>query len=116
VVALAPVADLRRAWELKLSGNVVNELLGGSPDKVPERYRSASPIEMVPLGVRQQVIHGAADDVVPVSISRGYVAAARKAGDDATLTEPPGAGHFELIDPRSHAWGAVRDRALSLVK
>jgi pimeloyl-ACP methyl ester carboxylesterase len=101
---------------LKLSGNVVNELLGGSPDKVPDRYRSASPIEMVPLGVRQQVIHGAADDIVPVSISRGYVAAARKAGDDATLTEPPAAGHFELIDPRSKAWGAVRERALALVK
>jgi acetyl esterase/lipase len=116
VVALAPVADLRRAWELKLSGNVVDELLGGSPDKVPERYRAASPIEMVPLGVRQRVIHGAADDVVPVSISRGYSAAARKAGDDATLTEPPGAGHFELIDPRSQAWGAVREKALALVK
>lgn len=116
VVALAPVADLRRAWELKLSGNVVDELLGGSPTKVSERYRAASPIEIVPLGVRQQVIHGAADDVVPVSISRGYVAAARKAGDDATLTEPPGAGHFQLIDPRSQAWGAVRERALALVK
>jgi acetyl esterase/lipase len=116
VVALAPVADLRRAWELRLSGNVVDELLGGSPDEVPERYRVASPIQMVPLGVRQQVIHGAADDVAPGSISRAYIAAARKAGDDATLTEPLGAGHFELIDPRSQAWGAVRERALSLVK
>jgi acetyl esterase/lipase len=116
VVALAPVADLRRAWELKLSGNVVEELLGGPPHKVPERYRSASPIEMVPLGIRQRVIHVAADDVVPVSISRSHIAAARAAGDDATLTEPPGSGHFELIDPRSQAWGAVRERALTLVK
>jgi acetyl esterase/lipase len=116
VVALAPVADLRRAWELKLSNNVVEELLGGSPDEVPERYRSASPMEMLPLGVRQRIMHGDRDNVVPVSISRGYVAAARKAGDDATLTEPPGAGHFELIDPKSQAWGAVRERALALVK
>jgi acetyl esterase/lipase len=30
VVALAPVADLRRAWELKLSNTVVADLLGGS--------------------------------------------------------------------------------------
>jgi len=113
VVPLAPVADLRRAWELKLSGNVVNDFLGGSPAAVPGRYRAASPIEMVPLGVRQRVIHGDRDDVVPLEISRGYVAAARKSGDDCTLTEVAGAGHFELIDPRTGggtaAWGQVRD-------
>ena len=69
VVPLAPVGDLRRAWELKLSGNVVDEFLGGSPDKVPERYRAASPIEMLPLGVKQRVIHGDRDDVVPPPIA-----------------------------------------------
>ena len=26
-----------------------------------------------------------------------------------TLTEPAGAGHFELIDPRTGAWDQVRD-------
>jgi acetyl esterase/lipase len=109
VVPLAPVADLKRAWELKLSSNVVAEFLGGSPAEVPDRYRAASPIEMVPMGVRQRVIHGDRDDVVPIEISRGYVAAARKSGDDCTLTEPAGAGHFELIDPRAQAWGQVRD-------
>ena len=109
VVPLAPVADLKRAWELKLSGNAAAELLGGSPVEVPDRYRAASPIEMVPMGVRQRVIHGVRDDEVPLSISREYVAAAKKSGDDCTLTEPAGAGHFELIDPRTQAWGQVRD-------
>jgi len=66
--------------------------------------------------VRQRIIHGEHDDVVPISISRGYVAAAKAQGDDATLTEPPGAGHFELIDPRSAAWPVVRDTALGLIK
>lgn len=109
VVPLAPVADLRKAWELKLSGNVVADFLGGSPGEVPERYRAASPIEMVPLGVPQRLIHGDRDDVVPISISRGYVEAARKSEDDCTLTVPAGAGHFALIDPRAAAWGPVRD-------
>jgi acetyl esterase/lipase len=116
VVPLAPVADLRRAWELKLSSNVVADFLGGSPLEVPERYRTASPIEMVPLHVRQRVIHGDRDDVVPLSMSRGYVEAARKAGDDCTLMEPAGAGHFELIDPRTAAWGQVRDAIVKLVE
>ena len=115
VVPLAPVADLRRAWELRSSGGVVKEFLGGSPEEVPDRYRAASPIEMVPLGVRQRVIHGDRDDEVPLSISREYVTAARKSGDDATLTEPEGAGHFELIDPRTAAWGQVRDTIKKLL-
>jgi acetyl esterase/lipase len=108
VIPLAPVADLRRAFELHLSDTVVADLLGGSPAKVPERYRSASPIELVPLGVEQRVIHGLNDNVVPISLSRDYVAAARSHGDDSTLTEVPGAGHFELIDPRSSAWDVVK--------
>jgi acetyl esterase/lipase len=108
VIPLAPVADLRRAFELRLSDTVVAEFLRGSPANVPERYRAASPIEMVPLGVEQRVIHGVNDNVVPISISRDYVAAARSHGDDATLTEVPGAGHFELIDPRSAAWDVVK--------
>jgi acetyl esterase/lipase len=116
VVALAPVADLRSAWELKLSNSVVNELLGGSPEKVPERYKSASPMEMLPLGVRQEIIHGDKDDVVPVTMSRAYGDAAVMAGDRASMLEVLGAGHFELIDPRSEAWHAVKGRALALVE
>lgn len=116
VVPLAPVADLRRAWELKLSNTVVADFLGGSPKDVPDRYRAASPVEMVPLKVRQRVLHGVQDDIVPIDISRRYVAAAKKSGDDSKLIEIAGAGHFELIDPRSAAWPIVRDAVLELVK
>ena len=116
VVPLAPVADLRRAWELKLSNSVVADLLGGSPNEVPDRYRAASPAEMVPLGVRQRVLHGVNDNVVPMEISRRFVDAAKKSGDDSKLIEVAGAGHFELIDPRSDAWPAVKNAVLELVK
>jgi acetyl esterase/lipase len=114
VVPLAPVADLRRAWELKLSDTVAADFLGGSPRQVPDRYRSASPIELVPLGARQRLLHGKDDDVVPIGMSRDYVRAAQAAGDDATLTEIGGAGHFELIDPRSKAWPVVKNTVLEL--
>jgi acetyl esterase/lipase len=115
LVALAPVADLRRAWELKLSNTVVEDLLGGSPQDLPDRYRSASPIELVPLGVAQRVLHGTNDDIVPLEISRRYVAAAKKSGDDSKLIEVAGAGHFELIDPRSSVWPVVKEVVLELV-
>ena len=115
VVALAPVADLRRAWELKLSGNVAAELLGGGPADVPERYRATSPIEMLPARLPQRLIHGDADTVVPIELSRRYDAAAHEHGDDCRLIVLPGAGHFELIDPRTREFAVVHCTLAELV-
>jgi len=42
IVSLAGVSDLKRAWALRLSDTVVANVLGGSPDEVPDRYRVAS--------------------------------------------------------------------------
>ena len=114
VVSLAGVADLRRAWELSLSRGVVAELLGGTPQERPKRYRQASPIELLPLGVPERLLHGTRDDVVPIEISRRFQAAAAAAGDDARLIELPDAGHFDLIDPRTPAWTQVESAVLKL--
>jgi acetyl esterase/lipase len=110
VVSLAGVADLRRAWELRLSGGVVAELLGGEPETVPDRYKAASPIERLPLGVPQRIIHGMKDDIVPFEISRRY---AEKAGAEARLIPLERAGHFDLIDPRTPEWKTVEDAVVT---
>jgi dipeptidyl aminopeptidase/acylaminoacyl peptidase len=114
VISLAGVADLRRAWELRLSNTVVADLLGGSPEEVPERYQFASPIDRLPIGTTQKLFHGTADTNVPYEISERYVRTARLLGDDAQLITLENAGHFELVDPRTKQFGLVRDTALSL--
>jgi acetyl esterase/lipase len=106
-VAQAGVVDLREALRLHLSGDVVRRLLDGPPGKHPERYDAASPIERLPLGVPQLLVHGLDDDVVPVSIARGYHSRAQDAGDPCELVELPGVGHMEHLDPRSAAWPPV---------
>ena len=111
-VSLAGVVDLRRAWELKLSNDAVGEFLGGAPERVPDHYREASPIELLMPKTRQRLLHGAADTIVPPELSRRYRERKQAAHEDVRLTEIAGAGHFELIDPRTKAWGAV----LSTVK
>ena len=106
-VALAGVVDLRRAWELRLSDNVVETFIGGPPDRYPERYRAGSPIELVPLGVPHALVHGTADENVPYEISERYQAAATAAGDDARLVALPEADHFVVIDPRAREWPEI---------
>ncbi len=115
VVSLAGVADLRRAWELRLSDGVVEEFLEGSPSEHPERYTVASPIESLPLGMPQALIHGTADEDVPYEISERYHAAAVAARDPVELITLPGAGHFELIDPRSREWRGIEATVLRLL-
>ena len=112
-ISLAGVSDLRRAAELRLSAGVTPELIGGSPEQYPERYAAASPLELLPLGVRQFLLHGTNDDDVPFEISQRYYDAARAKGDDAQLISFPDIGHFELIDPESTVWPLLLDAVKS---
>jgi acetyl esterase/lipase len=100
---LAPVADLRMAYDLNCGNGAVNDFLGGSPQEHPERYRAASPAALLPLRVRQLLIHGTHDADVPVEISRRYAQAARAAGDDLEFIELAGAAHMDCVDPQSAA-------------
>jgi acetyl esterase/lipase len=107
-VAQAGVVDLVEAARLGLSRGVAEELLGGSPSEVPERYERASPAARLPLGVPQLLVHGDRDDIVPAQMSRAYASRAAAAGDDVELVVHEELGHFEHLDPRSAAWESVR--------
>ncbi len=112
VISLAGVVDLQRAYELHLSNDAVVEFLGGTPAEVADHYREADPMKLE-IHTRQWLMHGAADDVVPPAFSKDYVKAKRK--EDATLVEIVGAGHFEVVDPRSAAWLKVEKVVMGAV-
>lgn len=105
VVPLAPVADLREAARLGLGGNATQAFMGGQPGQVD--YRPADPVSK--FGVRRprasvRILHGTADDVVPVSVSRSL----QLAHPWVVLEELDGIDHFGVIDPTSSAYGALR--------
>ena len=116
IVSLAGIPDLRAAAAAKVCGDAVAQLLGGSPTDQESRVRQSSPIELVPLGLRQRVVCGALDNLVPSDLSRRYQEAASKAGDDVGLEMVGGVGHFELVDPTSLAWPAVRRAVADLLR
>lgn len=101
VIGQAPITNL------VATGQAAAALMGGSASQLPERYAKCDPIQLLPLGIPQLVVHGADDLTIPVQRSREYVAAARAAGDEAELIEPRPGGHRSHIDPRSTGWRAV---------
>lgn len=115
VVALAGAVDLRRGWELNLGEGAVWDFMGCAPSEAPEAYRRASPIENAPAHLPVRLVHGDADDVVPMEISERYERAAKAAGDDCELIRLPHADHFDVIDPRSPVWPMVRQTILDLL-
>jgi acetyl esterase/lipase len=116
VVSLAGVMNLERAWQLHLSNDAVVEFLGGTPDQVADHYREADPMRLFVPHVKQQIIHGKEDDVVPPEFSRDYVTAKKKRGEHADLVELAKCGHFDVIDPRSAAWQEIKRTVETLLR
>jgi acetyl esterase/lipase len=106
-VALAGVCDLTGGARAGLGGHAVEAFLGGRPDEVPERYAAASPTALVPTGIEQLLVHGAADDIVPLSQSHGYDELARASGDTVTTAFHADGDHFDVIDPTHEMWRAA---------
>ena len=88
VLAQAPVSDLPLAAELGACAGAVERLLAqGAPSPIDE-----------PPDVEMLLVHGDADEHVPVELSRRYAA-----GGHAVYVELVGCGHMEHLDPASEA-------------
>lgn len=103
VVSQAGVLGLRAAFRDGVGARAVPDLLGGTPDEVPDRYDAADPIALVPAPVPVVCVHAAADDTVPIALSEDYVAAAIVAGGNARLVRTSG-DHYTVVDPSSSDW------------
>lgn len=102
VVSQAGVVDLRAAVRDHLGTDAALAFLGEPGETT---YEHADPMTQVPLDVPVWAVHARDDDVVPFTQSEDYVAAATRAGAEATLVPVEG-GHFGVIDTGSDAWAA----------
>jgi pimeloyl-ACP methyl ester carboxylesterase len=101
-VSLAGCVDLAMCSALGLDDGATDLLLGGPPSAVPDRFAFADPAQRPAPAVPVTLLHGTADDRVPIEVSRSYAA---RTG--VPLQELPDTGHFALIDPLTPAWPHV---------
>ncbi len=115
VVSLAGIPDLIAGVQWNICRGAIQELVGGLPEDVPDRYQQASPHALLPLGVPQWHLVGTKDEIVPAAYIQQYVEVATQ-HDLVRLEVLPDAGHFEVIVPTTAAWPAVQHAVLALVE
>ena len=94
--------------------DIANRRATGAAANAP--YCDTSPSEMLPLGVKQILIHGVYDGIVPPSIGWRYQSMAEKKGDAIELVTLENAGHFELIAPWTPSGKVVVKRIVAALK
>lgn len=114
VVSLAGITDLRKTGTA--CDKEVIQFTGGEAKDKAAIYDQASPIALLPLGVKQKIVQGEADNIIPMAMATDYVQATKKKNDRAELIVIEKAGHFEIVDPKSAAWPSVQQAVLSLLK
>ncbi|MFF9278972.1 alpha/beta hydrolase family protein [Streptomyces griseosporeus] len=108
VLALAPITDLSATRRDRLSNDAALQLLGGETH-FAERLPEVDPLTLLrgagTTGVPTVLLHGAADEEVPLTQFGDYAAVHR----DLTTVVLPGTGHYTLIEPDAPGARAVAD-------
>lgn len=108
ILALAPLTDLRATVRDDLSNGAALELLGGT-EAALDRLPSVDPVTLLrgagTTGVPTVMLHGAADEEVPLDQFADYAAVHR----DLEVVVLPGTGHYTLIEPGSPAARTAAD-------
>jgi tryptophan 2,3-dioxygenase len=106
VLALAPITDLEATRRDRLSNDAALQLLGGETE-FAERMPLVDPLTLLreagSTGVRTVLLHGEADEEVPLSQFADYAAVHR----DLETVVLPGTGHYTLIEPGAPGARAV---------
>ena len=109
VLALTPAPDLEGLHGQGVCDNVIDKVMGGSPQSVAEHYRDVSPMQLIPVGVPATVIIGVQDKNWAPS-GRVYQSAATAAHDSLVrFVDAPASGHFDILAPTTSSWPLVID-------
>lgn len=115
VVSLSGISDLQDpdAKSAPIARSFLEEFMGSTYNDDPARFAAASPITYVDSHAPPfLIVHGAADEIVPVQQSRDLVDALRKADRPVSYLELPGEGHSYSLP----AWERIRFAYMEFVR
>lgn len=110
VVSLGGLPDLELAATPPGSGcgtEIIEKLVGPATLSSRNVFADTSVPRLGPIGVRQVLINGLQDRIIPTSYATNYEAKMRAAGDDVRVRFIDKTGHVELIAPETGAWAAA---------
>ncbi|HST36650.1 MAG TPA: alpha/beta hydrolase [Allosphingosinicella sp.] len=108
VISLGGLPDLEEAARPPGSGcgtEVIAQISGG-------RFAETSVPRLAPLGIKQVLVNGMQDRIIPTAYAEGYARPLRAAGDDVRVRMIDRTGHVELIAPETAAWHAATEEIL----
>lgn len=114
-ISLGGIGDLRefRERQSRTCGSaVVDALVGGTPEAVPERYAAASPVELLPFATPMIGIVGDRDGILPAASRAAWLETVRARGGTAELIVVDSLGHHDVMSPQTAAWPRIRDAVL----
>lgn len=109
-ISLGGLPDLELAERPPGSGcgtEVIGQLIGRGRPGRSDPFADTSVPRMGPLGVRQVLINGNQDRIIPTAFAEDYAGKMRAQGDDVLVRLIDRTGHVELIAPESAAWAAA---------
>lgn len=109
VIGLAPVTDMVESQNLELGRGAVREWLGGDAIASPE----LNPMVRPPIKAQLCLIHGSADERVPLELTHNFCATMKKQGKAYCLDVLEGTTHFEMMEIDSPTYQAI-GRALNV--
>ena len=105
VVSLGGLPDLEEAARPPGSGcgtEVIARISGG-------RFAETSVPRLAPLGVRQVLVNGLQDRIIPPAYAEAYARPMRDSGDEVVVRMVDRTGHVELIAPETAAWAVAAE-------
>ena len=108
VISLGGLPDLEATAASPDNGcgtDVVGRLVGIPGPARTDVYADTSVPRLFPLGVRQDLVNGREDTIIPYRLATDYVA---KSKHMATLHTIANTGHVELIAPGTPAWNETK--------
>jgi acetyl esterase/lipase len=107
VVSLAGPLDMVQA--VRNGDDRIVAALGGTPQQVPDRYKSVDPIQNLDPGTPVVAVHGTRDTVVLPALSQRYVTALQNVKGSGRVVLIDGEDHGSIVDSNSPAYRQILD-------